>query len=192
MDGNKGVDATMSATQYFSTMPSPVGELLLLSDGDSLTGVYMQKQAHWSGMQPHWRRDDTRLRAARSQLRAYFADELKSFDMPLNPQGTEFQIRVWNELLNIPFGETISYGELAQRIGQPNASRAVGLANGRNPISIVVPCHRVVGSNGKLTGYGGGLPRKRWLLDHERGVPRAWLALGAVEALTEESGERFQ
>jgi methylated-DNA-[protein]-cysteine S-methyltransferase len=187
MDGNRELDATMSAIQYFSTMPSPVGELLLLSDGDSLTGVYMQKHAHWSGMQPHWRRDDARLRAARAQLRAYFADELKCFTVPLNLQGTEFQTRVWNELLNIPFGETISYGELAQRIGQPNASRAVGLANGRNPISIVVPCHRVVGSNGKLTGYGGGLPRKRWLLDHERGVPRAWLALGAVEALEDES-----
>ena len=186
MDGDREVDATMSATRYFSSMPSPVGELLLLSDGDSLTGLYMQKHAHWDGIDPCWRRDDARLRQARAQLRSYFADELKVFEMPLNLQGTEFQVRVWNELLNIPFGETISYGELARRIGQPNASRAVGLANGRNPISIVVPCHRVVGSNGKLTGYGGGLPRKRWLLDHERGVPRAWLALGAVEALTGE------
>ena len=177
----------MTATRYFSTMPSPVGELLLLSDGDSLIGLYMQKQAHWDGMQPHWRRDDTRLRQARAQLRAYFSDELKTFDLPLKLEGTEFQVRVWNELLNIPFGETISYGELARRIEQPNASRAVGLANGRNPLSIVVPCHRVVGSNGKLTGYGGGLPRKRWLLDHERGVPRAWLALGAVDALAGEA-----
>ncbi|MDE0853732.1 MAG: methylated-DNA--[protein]-cysteine S-methyltransferase [Nevskia sp.] len=172
----------MTATRYFSTIPSPVGELLLLSDGDSLTGLYMQQQAHWEGMQPHWRRDDARLRRARAQLRAYFADELKTFELPIRLQGTEFQERVWNELLNIPFGETVSYGELARRLGQPNASRAVGLANGRNPISIIVPCHRVVGSNGQLTGYGGGLPRKRWLLDHERGVPRAWLALGMVEA----------
>lgn len=172
----------MTATRYFSTIPSPVGELLLLSDGDRLTGVYMQQHAHWDGMQPHWRRDDARLRQARAQLRAYFADELKAFELPIRLQGTEFQERVWNELLNIPFGETVSYGELARRLGQPNASRAVGLANGRNPISIVVPCHRVVGSNGQLTGYGGGLPRKRWLLDHERGVPRAWLALGMVEA----------
>jgi len=172
----------MTATLYFSTMPSPIGELLLLSDGDRLTGLHMQKQAHWSGMQPHWRRDDSCVHEARTQLRAYFAEELKSFELPLDLQGTDFQKRVWNELLQIPYGETISYGELARRIAQPNASRAVGLANGRNPVSIVVPCHRVVGANGTLTGYGGGLPRKRWLLDHERGVPRAWLALGLVEA----------
>jgi methylated-DNA-[protein]-cysteine S-methyltransferase len=173
----------MTASTYFSYMPSPLGELLLVSDGDSLTGVYMQKQSHFSGMQPHWRRDDHCLRRARTQLLAYFANELQCFALPLKLIGTEFQRRVWNELLNIPFGQTISYGELARRIAQPNASRAVGLANGRNPVSIVVPCHRVVGAKGTLTGYGGGLPRKRWLLDHERGVPRAWLALGSVESL---------
>jgi methylated-DNA-[protein]-cysteine S-methyltransferase len=167
-------------TRYYSIMPSPVGELLLLSSGEALTGLYMQKHAHWSGMQPHWRRDDNRLRAARQQLRSYFAEELKQFELPLAMQGTEFQLRVWNELLNIPYGQTTSYGELACKLGQPKASRAVGLANGRNPISIVVPCHRVVGANGTLTGYGGGLPRKRWLLDHESGVPRAWLALNVV------------
>jgi methylated-DNA-[protein]-cysteine S-methyltransferase len=169
-------------TKFYSTMPSPVGELLLLSDGTALTGVYMQQHAHWSGMQDHWRRDDHRLRAARQQLRAYFAEELRAFDLPLALHGTEFQRRVWQELLNIPYGQTVSYGELACRLGQPKASRAVGLANGRNPISIVVPCHRVVGSNGTLTGYGGGLPRKRWLLDHESGVPRAWLALNVAMA----------
>jgi len=172
----------MDQTKFFSTMPSPVGELLLLSDGRALTGVYMQQHAHWSGMQEHWRRDDHCLRMARQQLRAYFAEELKRFDLPLALHGTEFQLRVWQELQNIPHGQTISYGELACRLGQPKASRAVGLANGRNPISIVVPCHRVVGANGTLTGYGGGLPRKRWLLDHESGVPRAWLALHVAMA----------
>jgi methylated-DNA-[protein]-cysteine S-methyltransferase len=180
MDGNIEFDRRQTETKIFSLMPSPVGELLLLSTGEALTGLYMQKHAHWSGMQPQWRRDDQLLREARQQLRAYFAEELKVFALPLALQGTEFQMRVWNELLNIPYGETSSYGELAARLGQPNASRAVGLANGRNPISIIVPCHRVVGSNGSLTGYGGGLPRKRWLLDHERGMPRAWLALNAV------------
>ena len=168
------------ATRYYSIMPSPVGELMLLSSGEALTGVYMQKHLHWSGMQDHWRRDDNQLRAPRQQLRSYFAEELKEFDLPLLLQGTEFQQRVWNELLAIPYGQTTSYGELAARLGQPNASRAVGLANGRNPVSIIVPCHRVVGANGTLTGYGGGLPRKRWLLDHESGVPRAWLALNMV------------
>ena len=102
------------------------------------------------------------------QLRAFFAGELRDFDLTLLPQGTEFQRRVWHALCGIPFGETISYGELARRIGNPAASRAVGLANGANPIPIVIPCHRVIGSSGKLTGYGGGLEKKRWLLDFER------------------------
>jgi methylated-DNA-[protein]-cysteine S-methyltransferase len=170
-------------TQYFSTLPSPVGELLLLSDGEGLTGLYMQQQVHWSGMQPHWRRDDGCVREARTQLQAYFAGELRNFILPLNLQGTDFQKRVWTELLNIPYGETIHYGELARRIAQPTAARAVGLANGRNPISIIVPCHRVVGANGTLTGYGGGLPRKRWLLDHERGAPQALSEQAALDFL---------
>jgi methylated-DNA-[protein]-cysteine S-methyltransferase len=178
----------MTEVICYSLMPSPVGELMLLAEGEHLIGVYMQKHLHWSGLQPDWRRDDRRLRAARTQLRAYFAEELKQFELPLQPQGTEFQKRVWGELLNIPYGETISYGELAVRIGQPSASRAVGLANGRNPISIIVPCHRVIGANGSLTGYGGGLARKRWLLDHERGVPRSWLALNPIEPAADASG----
>jgi methylated-DNA-[protein]-cysteine S-methyltransferase len=102
------------------------------------------------------------------QLRAYFAGELKDFDLPLAPKGTEFQQNVWAELCKIPYGETISYGELARRIGNPNASRAVGLANGSNPIPVVIPCHRVIGANGKLTGYGGGLPIKERLLALEK------------------------
>ena len=101
------------------------------------------------------------------QLDAYFAGRLTEFDIPVKLDGTEFQRRVWSQLQAIPYGETISYGELARRVGSPKASRAVGLANGRNPVTIIVPCHRVIGSNGKLTGYGGGLDRKTWLLDHE-------------------------
>lgn len=174
-------------TRFYSFMPSPIGELLLVSDGAALTGVYMQNHLHWDGLQPHWRRDDHRLREARRQLQAYFAEELKVFELPLALHGTGFQRSVWQELLKIPYGQTTSYGELAGRLGQPKASRAVGLANGRNPISIIVPCHRVVGANGTLTGYGGGLPRKRWLLDHEAGVPRAWLALN-VELAPEAAG----
>ena len=108
------------------------------------------------------------LRETIRQLRAYFAGELETFDLALAPQGTPFQLAVWNRLCEIPYGETISYGELARRIGNPNASRAVGLANGSNPIPIVIPCHRVIGSNGKLTGYGGGLPIKEKLLALER------------------------
>jgi len=107
------------------------------------------------------------LREVIRQLHAYFLGKLESFDVELAPEGTPFQQRVWKELLKIPYGETISYGELSRRIGNPNASRAVGLANGSNPIGIVVPCHRVIGANGTLTGYGGGLPRKKWLLEHE-------------------------
>ncbi len=115
-----------------------------------------------------WREDRTPLHQTIQQLQAYFAGELEKFTLPLAPQGTPFQLKVWKQLCDIPYGETISYGELARRIGNPNASRAVGLANGSNPIPIVIPCHRVIGSNGKLTGYGGGLPIKEKLLALER------------------------
>lgn len=111
--------------------------------------------------------DDIPLTAARRQLTAYFDSQLQAFDLPLAPAGTRFQRQVWQALRNIPFGQTQSYGELAQRIGRPKASRAVGLANGRNPISIIIPCHRVIGANGNLTGYGGGIECKQWLLQHE-------------------------
>ena len=117
---------------------------------------------------PHWRESAEYLGETVRQLRAYFAGELEAFDLPLAPQGTPFQLAVWKRLCEIPYGETISYGELARRVGNPNASRAVGLANGSNPIPIVIPCHRVIGSNGKLTGYGGGLPIKEKLLALER------------------------
>lgn len=189
-DGNMEV-LEMGGTICYSQMPSPVGELMLVADDGGLCGLYMQKHAHWDGLQSSWRRDDKRLCEARAQLRGYFAEELKEFTLPLSPQGTVFQRSVWKELLNIPYGETISYAELAARIGRPGASRAVGLANGRNPLSIVVPCHRVVGSDGSLTGYGGGLARKRWLLDHERGVPRSWLVLNALDGSPGSSTPEF-
>lgn len=151
----------------YSTLSSPIGELLLVSDDEHLTGIYMQSERHVDKRQRDWQRDDHALRGARQQLQDYFAGTLTEFDLPLAAQGTVFQQRVWKALREIPYGATISYGELARRIGQPTASRAVGLANGQNPISIIVPCHRVIGSNGSLTGYGGGIERKQWLLAHE-------------------------
>jgi methylated-DNA-[protein]-cysteine S-methyltransferase len=155
-------------TYYYSTMASPVGELLLVGDGNALTGLYMEVQKHGRRVTPELVRDDAAFTDARTQLAAYFAGELHAFSLLLAPRGTPFQRRVWQALGEIPYGTTESYGALAARIDRPGAARAVGLANGRNPIGIIVPCHRVIGANGSLTGYGGGLERKRWLLDHER------------------------
>jgi len=155
----------------FTHYESPIGRLLLTTDGTALTGLYMEpsRKARDTG---GWLHDETvgPLAAALQQLREYFAGSRRAFDLPLRPEGTAFQQRVWRELCEIPYGETWSYGDLAKRIGNPTASRAVGLANGSNPISILVPCHRVIGANGSLTGYGGGLPRKRWLLAHEGAI----------------------
>jgi methylated-DNA-[protein]-cysteine S-methyltransferase len=154
-------------TLLTTTHPSPLGDLLLLAGEDGrLRGLYLPDPRY--GPAPSDRRPaEAPFAAAREQLDAYFAGELEAFDLDLAPEGTAFQRRVWEELVRIPFGETISYGELARRLGDPKLMRAVGLANGRNPISIVVPCHRVIGANGSLVGYGGGLERKRWLLEHE-------------------------
>jgi methylated-DNA-[protein]-cysteine S-methyltransferase len=149
---------------------SPLGELLLTSDESGLIRLDLDPPEHTTGPDRKHRRDDPALRPAAEQLAAYFAGELQEFRLSLVLRGTEFQRRVWEALLDIPYGETISYAELARRIGAPSAVRAVGGAVGRNPIAIIVPCHRVVGSSGALTGYGGGLERKRWLLAHERGV----------------------
>jgi methylated-DNA-[protein]-cysteine S-methyltransferase len=152
----------------FTTIDSPIGRLLLTSDGTALTGLYMEPSRKAQSTEG-WIQDLSvpPLAAAVRQLTEYFAGTRREFDLPLRPQGTAFQQRVWRELTEIPYGETWSYGELAKRIDKPSASRAVGLANGRNPISILVPCHRVIGADGSLTGYGGGLDRKRWLLAHE-------------------------
>ena len=154
-----------TTTTYWTTVDSPVGELLLTSDGTSLTRVLFSPFT----VDPAWSEEPcTLLDEAVTQLRDYFAGVRTDFDLPLEPAGTPFQLVVWQALREIPYAETINYGQLATRVGNRNASRAVGMANGRNPISIVVPCHRVIGANGSLTGYGGGLDRKRTLLDLER------------------------
>ena len=149
---------------HITTVESPIGELTLASDGEALTGVYMTDQRHRPEL-PAGGDDDDVLAAAREQLAEYFAGARHAFDLPLRPAGTPFQRAVWEALREIPYGETAGYGELARRLGRPGAARAVGLANGRNPWSIVVPCHRLLGDRGALTGYGGGLPRKRFLLE---------------------------
>lgn len=152
----------------FTKIESPLGPLLLACDDAGLREILFVNGRHVARPQPEWREDARALKEPVRQLRAYFAGELEDFDLPLAPQGTPFQQKVWKELCEIPYGETISYGTLARRIGNANASRAVGLANGSNPIPIVIPCHRVIGSNGKLTGYGGGLPIKEKLLALEK------------------------
>jgi methylated-DNA-[protein]-cysteine S-methyltransferase len=151
----------------YDTMVSPLGTLIVTTDGSALTGVYMDGARHARAIVDTWTRDRTSTRAAIDQLAEYFAGARARFELPLAATGTPFQLRVWRALCEIAYGTTISYRELAQRIGAPLAVRAVGAANGRNPLSLVVPCHRVVGSDRSLTGYAGGLERKRWLLDHE-------------------------
>lgn len=158
--------ATKAQTVY-CIAPSPIGELLLFGDGMALQGLYMDSHEVWPQKQPDWIWDEAPFKPVITQLLEYFERRRTHFDLLLAPRGTPFQQRVWTALLEIPCGVTISYGELATRLGDPKASRAVGLANGRNPISIIVPCHRVIGANGNLTGYGGGLDRKEWLLRHE-------------------------
>lgn len=153
---------------HYSEMESPLGPLLLMGDGSALSGLYMEEQKYRPALPSGCRRADDSFRVVREQLRAYFAGELREFDLPIAGQGTTFQMAVWQALCSIPYGTTETYGNLARRLGRAGASRAVGLANGRNPIGIIVPCHRVIGANGSLTGYGGGVERKRWLLEHER------------------------
>ncbi|MCK7545670.1 methylated-DNA--[protein]-cysteine S-methyltransferase [Marinobacter bryozoorum] len=152
----------------YSELDSPIGRLLITGDGEAITGLYMDQQATRPVAGDNWVRDDQHLDNARSQLLAYFEGQLQQFDLPLAGAGTPFQQQVWQALREIPFGHTETYGELARRVGNAKASRAVGLANGRNPIGIIVPCHRVIGANGSLTGYAGGIERKKWLLAHER------------------------
>lgn len=149
-------------------VPSPIGELTVTADADGITGLYMEGDPH--ALATAAATGNPLLAKARGQLDAYFAGRLTAFDLPLNLKGTPFQQRVWSSLQTIPFGRTTSYGALAAALGQPTAMRAVGLANGRNPVSIIVPCHRVIGADGSLTGYGGGIERKRWLLAHEQAV----------------------
>jgi methylated-DNA-[protein]-cysteine S-methyltransferase len=156
-------------------LPSPIGSLTLVAEAGRLTGVYMDTQAHRPVSETFGAAGDLAdepFASAAQQLAAYFAGELTIFDLPLAPAGTEFQRRVWAALQTIPYGQTWSYGQLARHVGSAAASRAVGLANGKNPIAVIIPCHRVIGSDGSLTGYGGGLDRKRFLLDLETSSAR--------------------
>jgi methylated-DNA-[protein]-cysteine S-methyltransferase len=148
---------------------SPIGPLTLVAHDGVLAGLYMDDQRHRPDPSRHGRPDRAAFDAAVDQLDDYFAGRRTAFDLPIALAGTDFQRAVWGELQRIPYGQTISYGELARRIGRPGASRAVGLANGRNPIAIIVPCHRVIGAGGRLVGYGGGPVRKQHLLDLEGG-----------------------
>jgi methylated-DNA-[protein]-cysteine S-methyltransferase len=159
----------MTTTTRTRTIDSPIGPLTLAGDDHALTHLLMHEQTHPPKGQDAWEGDDSVFPEVVDQLNAYFAGELKEFKVTMRLEGTEFQRRVWNALCDIPYGETESYGQLAARIGQPTASRAVGLANGRNPIALIVPCHRVIGASGTLVGYGGGLDRKQKLLALERG-----------------------
>ncbi|MGY5009102.1 methylated-DNA--[protein]-cysteine S-methyltransferase [Streptomyces sp. 900105755] len=149
---------------------SPYGPLTLVAEDGILCGLYMEDQRHRPPEETFGARDDGLFTEAEEQLTAYFEGELTEFTVELRLNGTPFQRSVWEQLCLIPYGETRSYGELAEALGNPQASRAVGLANGRNPVGIIVPCHRVIGASGSLTGYGGGLPRKQRLLDFERGA----------------------
>ncbi|GAB1255889.1 methylated-DNA--protein-cysteine methyltransferase [Aurantivibrio plasticivorans] len=154
-------------TVYYTSMASPLGELGIAGDGDAITHVWMAGQKNIPAVD-HWQFNDVIFANATQQLTEYFSGKRVAFDLPLKPAGTSFQQRVWRMLQTIPLGDTWSYKALATAVGKPAAARAVGAANGRNPIAIIVPCHRVIGSNGSTTGYAGGLERKRWLLNHEQ------------------------
>lgn len=149
---------------YFASMESPVGPLFLAGTGDALHFVSFAASRRAMRPRPGWKSAAEPFGEVQRQLRAYFARELREFDLPLALDGSEFQLAVWNRLKSIPYGETTSYGKIARDIGKPDAARAVGLANGQNPIPIIIPCHRVIGSDGSLTGFGGGLPIKEKLL----------------------------
>ena len=159
----------------YDVLPTPIGRLIVASDGAAIAGVWMANANPDDERWEEHRGTDALLTEARDQLTAYFDGRLRAFTMPLAPNGTEFQRRVWSALTEIPYGVTISYAELARRVKNTAAVRAVGAANGRNPIPIIVPCHRVIGSDGSLTGFGGGLDRKRWLLHHENSLPAVLL-----------------
>lgn len=150
-------------------MPSPLGPITLAERQGALVAILFSDERHPFPRDGAIREQTPTITLAERQLAEYFSGKRRNFDLPLAPEGTPFQLRVWDRLLHIPFGETLSYGKLASELGDKAAVRAVGAANGRNPLSIVIPCHRVIGADGKLVGYGGGIERKRWLLDWERG-----------------------
>lgn len=171
---------TTAGLRSHTVTSSPVGPITLVAADDALVALHMSEQRYAPEPadlgEPADDQEDGTLAQAVRQLAEYFDGSRTQFDLPLLMDGTAFQRRVWTALRDIPYGETISYGQLADRIGQPSASRAVGLANGRNPIGIIVPCHRVIGANGSLTGYGGGIERKSYLLAHEQRVSGQTLA----------------
>jgi methylated-DNA-[protein]-cysteine S-methyltransferase len=160
--------STSETPLLYARINSPIGELLLVGDGQALYRLHMLDAPRPASISPAWKRDSQAFTIVESQLSEYFAGERTAFDLPLRMIGTPFQRSVWSALQRIDYGQTASYGEIAAEVGQPGAARAVGIANGRNPISIIVPCHRVIGADGSLTGYGGGITRKRYLLDLER------------------------
>jgi methylated-DNA-[protein]-cysteine S-methyltransferase len=159
----------MKKEMFFYTMDSPMGRLLLAGNEDGLRLIRFPNRVRTGEPKANWRKDPEPLRETMSQLDAYFDGRRRSFDLKLALEGTPFQMSVWRALKEIPYGETLSYGELAEKIGRPGAARAVGGAVGKNPLPIVLPCHRVIGSNGSLTGFGGGLDRKKALLSLEKG-----------------------
>ncbi len=176
-------------TTVYDIVQSPVGDLLLTAEGDAITRLWFDKDSSGHVPLPHWVHVSAAEGVAarvvtrtREQLAEYFSGTRQTFHVPLAPSGSDFQQRVWKALLSIPYGETISYSELARRIGNIAAMRAVGGANARNPIAVIVPCHRVIGADGSLTGYGGGMERKRWLLEHE-GVLQAGFKLQGVQGV---------
>jgi methylated-DNA-[protein]-cysteine S-methyltransferase len=166
-------NSTNTVVRY-TALDTPIGVVTVTSDGSAITGVYMETHQHSPGNRTSWVREPDHacaaLAAARTQLAEYFDGARLTFELSLSAMGTDMQKSVWHELARIPFGETRSYGEIAAALGNPKASRAVGAANGRNPIAIIVPCHRVIGADGSLTGFGGGVERKAWLLAHEARV----------------------
>jgi methylated-DNA-[protein]-cysteine S-methyltransferase len=159
-------------TIWYTHVASPVGELLLAASAIGLVHIGFAQERHPYKRVGEWTQNANKLTAAQKQLDQYFAGKRTTFDLPLAPQGTDFQLLVWMQLRAIPFGQTMSYGEVAKRLGNPKAMRAVGLANGRNPLPIIVPCHRVIGANGSMTGFGGGIERKQILLRLEGALPR--------------------
>jgi methylated-DNA-[protein]-cysteine S-methyltransferase len=168
--GKVAVVKDTTTDRAHTVLETPVGPMTLVATGGTLSGAYMERQRYRPAEDTFGAPDAELLAEAADQLTEYFAGRRTEFDLPLHFAGTEFQRRVWAELRAVPYGETVTYGELAERLGRPTAARAVGLANGKNPISIIVPCHRVLGASGQLTGYAGGLPRKRYLLDFEQGL----------------------
>lgn len=155
-------------TTHYAITDSPIGELLVLGDSDSVHGLLMNGDGDFDQRKLELTQDQQLFADTIAQLEEYFAGDRNHFDLPLEPEGTEFQRSVWTALTEIPYGETRSYGEIAAEVGRPKAARAVGMANNRNPIAVIVPCHRVIGAGGALVGYAGGIERKTWLLAHER------------------------